>query len=78
MNNQFVKFFSFFNWIKIEKPPKWVLEKTLNYEKYYKRKYKQRPYDIIKLFKGDKFIYKIIYYTLKQGSLEYRFFVKRR
>ena len=78
MKSFLVRFFSFFGWIKISSPPKWVIHKTEGYDAYFCNKYKQLPYDKIKVFKGKKFLYKVIYQTIEQGKIDYMYYVKRR
>lgn len=73
-----VRFFSNFFWVRINHPPKWVIHKTQGYDDYFTGKYHQLPYDRIKKFKGNKFIYKVYYETIGQGKIQEKFYVKRR
>lgn len=78
LNNLFVRLMINLGWIKISKPPKWVIHKANGYYDYFGKKYGHRPYDRIKHFKGNKFIYKVYYRTVAQGQIEEIFYAKKR
>lgn len=78
LKNPIIRLFASFMWVKIKYPPKWIENKTNGYYEYYCNKYGTRPYDKKKIFKGDNYLYKVIYKTLGQGNIQEIFYVKKR
>ncbi len=78
LKNFFTRFMTYFGWTKISNPPKWVINKSNGYYEYFCKKYRHRPYDQIKHFKGKTFVYRVYYKTVAQGQIEEVFYAKKR
>lgn len=76
--NPLKRFLVYFTWIRTNNPPKWIIYEVEKYYEFYCNRYGVRPYNKIKVFKGDNFIYKVVYKTLAQGNTKENFYVKRR
>jgi len=63
-------------WIELSEKevPKWVHKAG---EKFYSKS-RNRPYDKIKIFKGNTFIYKIWFECVGQGQIKWHYYKKKK